>query len=143
MDPTEGMAFDYATGRIGQSRIIHADCLEWLSRLSENALHTIVTDPPYGVKEYDLDQLEKRANGKGGIWRIPPSFDGHTRAPLPRFTALNRSERKRLARFFFDWGKLAVMRFDRVPMSSLQPTPLFPNYCTRPLSIADWNFEGK
>ncbi len=108
MDQTEGLAFDYTTERIGQSRIIHADCLEWLSRLSENALHAIVTDPPYGVKEYDLDQLEKRANGKGGIWRIPPSFDGHTRAPLPRFTALNRDERKRLARFFLDWGKLAI-----------------------------------
>ncbi|MBU4273485.1 MAG: site-specific DNA-methyltransferase [Planctomycetes bacterium] len=108
MDPTEGLAFDYVTKRIGQSRIIHADCLEWLSRLSENTLHAIVTDPPYGVKEYDLDQLEKRANGNGGIWRIPPSFDGHARAPLPRFTALNRNERKRLSRFFLDWGKLAV-----------------------------------
>lgn len=108
MDPTEGLAFDYVTKRIGQSRIIHADCLEWLSRLSENTLHAIVTDPPYGVKEYDLDQLEKRANGNGGIWRIPPSFDGHARAPLPRFTALNRNERKRLSRFFLDWSKLAV-----------------------------------
>ena len=108
MDLTEGLAFDYATERIGQSRIVHADCLEWLSRLPENTLHAIVTDPPYGVKEYDLDQLEKRANGKGGIWRIPPSFDGHTRAPLPRFTALNRGERKRLGRFFLDWGKLAA-----------------------------------
>jgi site-specific DNA-methyltransferase (adenine-specific) len=108
MDPTEGLAFNYATERMGRSRIIHADCLEWLSRLPENTLHAMVTDPPYGVKEYDLDQLEKRANGKGGIWRIPPSFDGHTRAPLPRFTALNRSERRRLARFFCDWGKLAT-----------------------------------
>ena len=113
MDQTEGLAFDYTTERIGQSRIIHADCLEWLSRLSANTLHAIVTDPPYGVKEYDLDQLEKRANGKGGIWRIPPSFDGHTRAPLPRFTALNRDERKRLARFFLDWGKL--------PFAALRP----------------------
>jgi site-specific DNA-methyltransferase (adenine-specific) len=52
-----------------------------------------VTDPPYGVKEYDFDQLEKRQNGNGGIWRIPPSFDGCVRAPLPRFTALNDSER--------------------------------------------------
>ena len=108
MDLTKPLAFDYANERIGQSRIVHADCLEWLSRLPENSLHSIVTDPPYGVKEYDLDQLEKRANGKGGIWRIPPSFDGHLRAPLPRFTALNRSERKRLGRFFLDWGKLAV-----------------------------------
>jgi site-specific DNA-methyltransferase (adenine-specific) len=108
MDPTERIAFDYATERIGHSRIIHADCFEWLSRLSENSLHAIVTDPPYGVKEYDIDQLEKRANGKGGIWRLPPAFDGHTRAPLPRFTALNPSERKRLSLFFYDWGKLAL-----------------------------------
>lgn len=108
MDATEPLAFDYATERIGQSRIVHADCLEWLSRVPENTLHAVVTDPPYGVKEYDLDQLEKRANGKGGIWRIPPSFDGHTRAPLPRFTALNRNERKRLARFFVDWGRLSI-----------------------------------
>ena len=84
------------------------DCLEVMPMMARDSVDAIVTDPPYGVKEYDLDQLEKRANGKGGIWRIPPSFDGHTRAPLPRFTALNRSERKRLARFFLDWGKLAV-----------------------------------
>ncbi len=42
MDPTEGLAFDYQTIRIGQSRIIHADCLEWLSRLPKNTLHAIL-----------------------------------------------------------------------------------------------------
>jgi site-specific DNA-methyltransferase (adenine-specific) len=68
----------------------------------------VVTDPPYGVKEYDFDQLEKRANGNGGIWRIPPSFDGHTRAPLPRFTALDPGERERLRRFFVEWSKLVT-----------------------------------
>ncbi|HEX4128475.1 MAG TPA: DNA methyltransferase [Pirellulales bacterium] len=67
-----------------------------------------MTDPPYGVKEYDLDQLEKRAAGHGGVWRIPPSFDGHTRAPLPRFTALDADERERMRRFFIDWAELVV-----------------------------------
>jgi len=92
--------------KIGKATIFHADCFEWLSHLSENTLHAVVTDPPYGVKEYDVDQLEKRANGKGGIWRIPPSFDGHIRAPLPRFTALNVKERARLREFFLEWGRL-------------------------------------
>jgi site-specific DNA-methyltransferase (adenine-specific) len=41
------------------------------------------------VKEYDFDQLLKRANGNGGIWRIPPSFDGHTRAPYGAALAAN------------------------------------------------------
>lgn len=98
--------FDYKTERIGGSQIIHADCFEWLGRVPENSFHAVVTDPPYGVKEYDVDQLEKRANGNGGIWRIPPSFDGHVRSPLPRFTALDHRERKRLRTFFVEWSRL-------------------------------------
>jgi site-specific DNA-methyltransferase (adenine-specific) len=102
------LAFDYTSEQIGNSRIILADCFEWLRQIPENTLHAIVTDPPYGVKEYDFDQLEKRASGNGGIWRIPPSFDGHLRAPLPRFTALDEKERLRLQRFFVEWAHLAV-----------------------------------
>lgn len=79
-----------------------------MGRISENSIHGIVTDPPYGVKEYHFDQLEKRANGNGGIWRIPPSFDGSTRQPLPRFTALNPKERAQVTRFFIEWAKVAV-----------------------------------
>jgi len=90
------------------SRVLHADCFEWLSRVPENSIHAIVTDPPYGVKEYEFDQIEKRANGNGGIWRIPPSFDGSTRSPLPRFTALDKKERDILRRFFVEWAKVAV-----------------------------------
>jgi site-specific DNA-methyltransferase (adenine-specific) len=104
----DALTFDYTSASIGESRLIHADCFEWLGRVPENSLHAIVTDPPYGVKEYDFDQLEKRANGNGGIWRIPPSFDGHTRAPLPRFTALDAAERKRVRRFFVEWARVAT-----------------------------------
>jgi len=93
---------------IGNSRIIHADCFDWLRRIPENSIHSIVTDPPYGVKEYDYEQLEKRQTGQGGIWRIPPSFDGNVRAPLPRFTALNGKERKTLRTFFVEWAKLTL-----------------------------------
>jgi site-specific DNA-methyltransferase (adenine-specific) len=106
--PLDALALDYTSHRVGKSRVVHADCFEWLGRIPENSLHAIVTDPPYGVKEYDFDQIEKRANGNGGIWRIPPSFDGHTRQPLPRFTALNNKERKQLSQFFTEWAKVAV-----------------------------------
>ena len=104
----EQFALDYRAEAIGKSLIIHADCFEWLGRIPESSLHGIVTDPPYGVKEYDFDQLEKRASGNGGVWRIPPSFDGNVRSPLPRFTALNEKERKHLSRFFQEWGKLTL-----------------------------------
>src|SRR5437764_5793542 len=88
--------------------LLHADSFQWMKSIPEGSLHAIVTDPPYGVKEYDNDQLEKRVNGKGGIWRIPPAFDGAIRAPLPRFTALNQKERKRVRDFFVEWSRLCV-----------------------------------
>lgn len=101
------LQFDYSVAEYRYSRIIHADCFEWLSRIPENSLHAIVTDPPYGVKEYEFDQITKREQGSGGIWRIPPSFDGHTRSPLPRFTALNQKERDNLRTFFVEWSLVA------------------------------------
>ncbi|MCG6551774.1 MAG: hypothetical protein L7F77_05560 [Candidatus Magnetominusculus sp. LBB02] len=108
MDITKELAFDYTTKAFTYGRIIHADCFEWLSRLSENSIHAVVTDPPYGVREYDDHELEKRAKGKGGIWRLPPAFDGSVRAPLPRFTALDTKDRRRLCLFFTKWARMAV-----------------------------------
>ena len=102
------LALDYEHLLVEKSLIVHADCLEWMGRIPENSIHGIVTDPPYGVKEYEFDQLEKRANGNGGIWRIPPSFGGCVRQPLPRFTALNAKERKQISQFFTEWAKVAV-----------------------------------
>lgn len=104
----DGLTFEYQHALFATSAVVHADCFEWMGRVPAHTLHAIVTDPPYGVKEYDFDQIEKRANGNGGIWRIPPSFDGSQRAPLPRFTALNDKERTALQRFFREWGALAV-----------------------------------
>lgn len=86
---------------------IQADCFAWMKDVAENSVHSVVTDPPYGVKEYDFVQLDKRANDNGGIWRIPPAFDGSKRSPLPRFTALSQSEREHLTRYFLEWARLA------------------------------------
>lgn len=99
---------DYSAYHVGRSLIIHADCIEWLNRIHESSIHAIVTDPPYGVKEYNFDQLEKRASRNGGVWRIPPSFDGHERSPLPRFTAFNQKERNIIHQFFLEWGRAAL-----------------------------------
>lgn len=101
-------AFDYGNEHFRSSLLVHADCMEWLSLCPKNSIHAVVTDPPYGVKEYDFDQIEKRNDGNGGIWRIPPAFDGSNRSPLPRFTALNEKERQRLHRFFVEWSKLVL-----------------------------------
>lgn len=100
-----GYALDYESHGFNSTRAVHANCFEWLERVPADSLHAVVTDPPYGVKEYNFDQLEKKHAGVGGIWRLPPSFDGHVRSPLPRFTALDNKERACVDRFFFEWGR--------------------------------------
>jgi DNA modification methylase len=84
----------------GKSKLILADCFDWLARCEPSIIHAVVTDPPYGLVEYTEKEQLKLRKGRGGIWRIPPSFDGHRRAPLPRFTVLDSDDHQELHRFF-------------------------------------------
>jgi len=84
----------------GRATLYHADCFQWLASCRPSSIHAVVTDPPYGLVEYTEKEQTKLRSGKGGIWRIPPSFDGHKRAPLPRFTVLDDADRGELYAFF-------------------------------------------
>ena len=70
-----------------------------------------MTDPPYGLVEYSRKNLQKKRSGCGGVWRIPPSFDGSRRRPVPRFTVLSDDEIAHLHSFFsaFAFGALRVL----------------------------------
>ena len=39
------------------------DCLSWMEKREEQSIHSIVTDPPYGLKEYTSVEKEKLRNG--------------------------------------------------------------------------------
>ena len=88
----------------GRATLVHADAIAWLDAQPDDSIHAVVTDPPYGVKEYDPEQLSKLAAGTGGVWRLPPVLDGLARAPLPRFTALSARDRGAIADFFTAWS---------------------------------------
>lgn len=90
----------------GRSTLYLDDCESWLARQPENSVHAVVTDPPYGLVEYNDVEQEKLRSGRGGVWRIPPSFDGAKRAPLPRFTVLTPTDHASLEAFFLRWGRL-------------------------------------
>src|SRR5436190_15120465 len=90
----------YAQRKLGSYQILRNDAFEWLRQRKPCSIHAVVTDPPYGLVEYTPKELEKMQNGRGGIWRIPPSFDGCQRAPLPRFTVLTDNEKRQLREFF-------------------------------------------
>ncbi len=92
----------------GRSTLVHGDCFAWLEERETNSIHAVVTDPPYGLHEYTPEQQLKMRNGRGGVWRIPPSFDGHPRSPLPRFTTLSDRQRHQLGEFFTLWGRLLL-----------------------------------
>ena len=88
--------------------IFLADAFEWLGAAAKNSLHAVVTDPPYGLLEYTQTELDKRKNGRGGVWRLPPSFDGCRRNPVPRFTVLSNGDRDDLRAFFSRLARLLL-----------------------------------
>ncbi len=99
------LAAQPAEFRFGHTTLIHDDCFDWLERQADHSLHAVVTDPPYGLVEYSEEEQSKLRRGRGGVWRIPPSFDGAKRSPLPRFTVLKPTDLDALERFFLAWGR--------------------------------------
>src|SRR5438128_1860199 len=86
--------------------IQYVDAFEWLASAPMNSIEAVVTDPPYGLVEYSDKELTKLKNGRGGVWRLPPAFDGSRRMPLPRFTTLKEADQKSLRDFSFRLASL-------------------------------------
>lgn len=87
---------------------VNADAFEWLRGRDRNSIHAVITDPPYGLLEYTEPEKKKLRAGRGGVWRIPPTFDGCQRRPLPRFTVLTDRHKVELEAFF---SRLATLLF--------------------------------
>ncbi|HXT86175.1 MAG TPA: DNA methyltransferase [Verrucomicrobiae bacterium] len=88
--------------------LVQQDAFEWLRAREPNSIQAVVTDPPYGLLEYSETQKRKLRQGRGGVWRIPPSFDGCDRRPVPRFTVLKDNHKAELEAFF---SKFAALLF--------------------------------
>ncbi|MBI1802409.1 MAG: site-specific DNA-methyltransferase [Chloroflexi bacterium] len=86
--------------------IIHEDCFKWLAACPLQSFHAVITDPPFGLREFSRLEIEKMNTGRGGLWRIPPKIGGSQRAPLPRFTVLSDKDIEQMAAFFRNWGHL-------------------------------------
>jgi site-specific DNA-methyltransferase (adenine-specific) len=97
---------DFSQSKHGKATLIQADCFDWLRAQPTHSITAVVTDPPYGLIEFTEKEQTKLRNGNGGVWRIPPSYDGHQRAPLPRFTVLTDDDRAAMHLFFRDFGRL-------------------------------------
>lgn len=92
----------------GRAALFAGDGLEWLAAAPACSVHGVVTDPPYGLVEYSEGQQAKLRAGRGGVWRIPPAFDGRPRSPLPRFTTLTDAQRDEIEDLFARWGEVLL-----------------------------------
>lgn len=138
-----GKRLDWVEHAEGRARIIHADAADWLRACEPRSFHAIVTDPPYGLVEYSEKEQAKLRNGNGGgVWRIPPSFDGNQRSPLPRFTTLGEQEISYLGRFFEMLGLLFYRA--TVPGANIvvASNPLIAHYVAAALSKAGLEPRG-
>lgn len=109
----------------GRAVLHRADCFGWLKRRAECSIHAVVTDPPYSVLEYTPAEQQKLRSGRGGVWRIPPSLDGVTRAPVPRFTVLRDSDLRQLDEFFREWAAALIPALVPGAHVILASNPLF------------------
>ena len=97
------------TFQFGEATLVESDCFAWLEEREPQSIEAVVTDPPYGLVEYSAPEQAKLRAGRGGVWRIPPKFDGHQRSPLPRFTVLTSADVSALEHFFHRWAR-AILR---------------------------------
>jgi len=120
-----------------------ADCLTWMDTQPECSVHSIVTDPPYGLREYTTDEKRKLRKGRGGVWRIPPSFDGCQRSPVPRFTVLTEADLRRLSTFFTSFAGRALRILAPGAHLFIAGSPLLSHLVYIPLMAAGFEKRGE
>ena len=124
-------------------RLFEGDCVRWLKSQPDCSIHAVVTDPPYGLVEYSEPHLAKRNSGQGGIWRIPPGFDGSQRAPLPRFTALSEQQTQDLGKFFRRWAKALLPKLTPGGNVIVASMPIVSHILSHALAFAGLERRGE
>jgi DNA modification methylase len=120
-----------------------ADCLVWMGAQPECSIHAIVTDPPYGLREYTTEEKRKLRDRTGGVWRIPPAFDGCQRSPVPRFTVLTESDLQQLRTFFASFAKKALRILVPGGHLFIASSPLLSHLVYIPLIAAGFEKRGE
>ena len=129
--------------RIDKAILYRGDSISWLRIAARNSIQAVVTDPPYGLLEYTDKEKRKLRAGKGGVWRLPPSFDGCTRSPLPRFTVLTDSQREGLYRFFLEFARALYPVLVPGAHLAMASNPLLSHIASRALDEGGFERRGE
>jgi len=137
------LALERASAQQPLYRLFHGDAFAWLSSAPACSVHAIVTDPPYGLVEYSDAELVKLRKGRGGVWRIPPAFDGCKRRPLPRFTVLTAADKASLRAFFSELARLALRTLVPGAHVFIASNPLVSHLVTEPMIGQGFETRGQ
>jgi DNA modification methylase len=135
--------YEFGPGLAPEYEIKLDDAFQWMAAREPNSIHAIVTDPPYGLKEYSEIEKEKLRRRRGGVWRIPPSFDGCMRNPLPRFTVLDDADRAALRSFFAEFAARAMRVLVPGAHLLIATNPLLSHFVYLPLIEAGFEKRGE
>jgi site-specific DNA-methyltransferase (adenine-specific) len=85
-------------------KLIMGDCISAMREMEDDSIYGVCTDPPYGLVEFSPNEVAKLRAGKGGVWRLPPKWDGCERRPLPRFSILTHVQKQEIQIYFEQWA---------------------------------------
>jgi site-specific DNA-methyltransferase (adenine-specific) len=133
------------TFRLGDaSATLHlGDGIAWMNARKACSIHAIVTDPPYGLREYTAGEQKKLRRGRGGVWRIPPTLDGHRRSPLPRFTVLTDADLEKLEAMMTAFARAALRVLVPGGHVFVASNPLLSHVVYRPLVAGGFERRGE
>jgi DNA modification methylase len=120
----------------------HESCFDWLKKQPDNSIEAVCTDPPFGIVEFLPREMEKLRNGKGGVWRLPPTIGGSKRAPLPRFTTLNDKELAHVQTYFKELGDSLIPVLTPGAHVFLAGTPMLQHLVQRGMAEAGFEVRG-
>jgi site-specific DNA-methyltransferase (adenine-specific) len=119
------------------------DGIAFMAARKARSIEAIVTDPPYGLREYEPHEQAKLRRGRGGVWRVPPALGGHARSPLPRFTVLTARDRARLVAFFERFAEAAERVLVPGGHLIIATQPLLSHLVYAPLVAAGFEKRGE
>jgi site-specific DNA-methyltransferase (adenine-specific) len=122
--------------------LYNQNCFDWLSEQAKNSIEGVCSDPPFGIIEFLPHEMEKLRNGKGGVWRLPPTIGGSKRAPLPRFTILSAKELEHVQTYFWEFGQTLIPVLTPGAHVFLAGTPMLQHLVQRGMADAGFEVRG-
>jgi hypothetical protein len=127
---------------MSEHQLFHADCFEWLREQQPHSIHGVCTDPPFGIVEFLPHEMLKLRNGRGGVWRLPPTIGGSQRSPLPRFTTLSPKDRDHVRAYFCEFGEALMPVLVPGAHIMLAGTPMLQHLVQMGMSEAGFEVRG-